>query len=172
MKSETLSKSPVEQPRLVLHLLSALQAISACEDSPSINPCGEEELGLHCGVEDIGCGTIYEGANYGYARGVERGIEWASNAAGHAIDTMPSAWCGTDQLPEEGEWVLHTYYGARPPEYGLFSKGRFWRRGGPESFPASHWLRIPFIGGSLDGYDSLQNAEVSRGRSTPNTESE
>ena len=48
-------------------------------------------------------------------------------------------------LPDEGEWVLHTYIGVRPPEYGLFSGGRFYREGGPESFPTTHWLKIPYI---------------------------
>ena len=58
-----------------------------------------------------------------------------------------SAWVdASNGLPEDGEWVLHTYYGVRPPEYGLFQYGKFWRSGGPESFPTSHWLRIPFIG--------------------------
>lgn len=147
------------QHPLALHLLSALQSISACEYAPPIDLCSDAEAGLYCGVEDIGCANRYDGASYGYARGVERGIEWASEAAGHAIETMPAAWCGVDRLPEEGEWVLHTYYGARAPEYGLFSKGIFRRRGGPESFPTSHWLRIPFIGGAMDGYDSLQNAK-------------
>jgi hypothetical protein len=56
----------------------------------------------------------------------------------HWVDT------GYD-LPEEGEWVLHTYYGVRPPEYGIFINGRFCRQKGPESFPTTHWLRIPFI---------------------------
>ncbi len=49
------------------------------------------------------------------------------------------------RLPNEGEWVLHSYYGVRRPEYGLFKNGRFWRDSGPEAFPATHWLRIPMI---------------------------
>jgi hypothetical protein len=57
-----------------------------------------------------------------------------------------SAWMTTKQVtPEEGEWVLHTYAGVRAPEYGLYARGRFWRNNGPESFPTTHWLRIPDI---------------------------
>jgi hypothetical protein len=57
-----------------------------------------------------------------------------------------SAWVTPKQAtPEEGEWVLHTYAGVRPPEYGMYARGRFWRNDGPESFPTTHWLRIPPI---------------------------
>lgn len=62
-----------------------------------------------------------------------------------------SGWNDTGySLPEDGEWVLHTYYGVRPPEYGLFKNGRFLRHSGPESFPTTHWLRIPAIDGQND----------------------
>ena len=47
------------------------------------------------------------------------------------------------ESPREGEWVLHTYAGVRPPEYGMYARGRFWRNEGPESFPTTHWLRVP-----------------------------
>jgi len=50
-----------------------------------------------------------------------------------------------DGLPEEREWVLHKYDGVRDPEYGIYIRGQFFRRNGPESFPTTHWLRIPFI---------------------------
>jgi len=57
-----------------------------------------------------------------------------------------SAWVTPKQAtPEEGEWVLHTYAGVRAPEYGLYARGRFWSNNGPESFPTTHWLRIPDI---------------------------
>lgn len=57
-----------------------------------------------------------------------------------------SAWVTPKQAtPEEGEWVLHTYAGVRAPEYGMYARGRFWRNDGPESFPTTHWLRIPPI---------------------------
>lgn len=55
-------------------------------------------------------------------------------------------WCDAKkELPEEGEWVVHTYAGVRAPEYGLFEHGRFWRNAGPESFPTTHWYRLPMI---------------------------
>ncbi len=61
-------------------------------------------------------------------------------------DTTRLGWMDAGkQLPESGEWVLHTYYGVRRPEYGLFKKGRFFRDGGPESFPTTHWMRVPLI---------------------------
>lgn len=57
-----------------------------------------------------------------------------------------SAWATPKQAsPEEGEWVLHTYAGVRAPEYGMYARGRFWRKDGAESFPTTHWLRIPSI---------------------------
>ena len=57
-----------------------------------------------------------------------------------------SAWVKVDHhLPNEREWVLHAYLGVRKPEYGLFKNGRFWREDGPESFPTTHWMRVPSI---------------------------
>jgi peptide/nickel transport system ATP-binding protein len=48
------------------------------------------------------------------------------------------------RLPNEGDWLLHTYAGVRIPEYGLFRGGRFWR-GDVESLPATHWMAVPTI---------------------------
>ncbi len=63
-------------------------------------------------------------------------------------NTSKQEWLAVgDALPENGTWVLHTYAGVRAPEYGLYRDGRFWREAGPESFPATHWLPVPIIGG-------------------------
>ena len=69
-----------------------------------------------------------------------------SNAIGVVVQCPCSAWVTPKQVtPKEGEWVLHTYAGVRAPEYGMYARGRFWRNDGPESFPTTHWLRIPPI---------------------------
>ncbi len=137
------------QHPLVLHLLSALESISACEHSPSINPCGDEEVGLHCGVEDVGCGTRYEGANYGYARGVERGIEWASKAAGHAIETMQpchnSAWIDVRESkpPEETEVLTLMKHGSISGYYDAEEdvfRGYYWH---DMQWSARYWMPLP-----------------------------
>lgn len=61
-------------------------------------------------------------------------------------DATCFGWVKTkDALPEDGEYVVHAYYRVRAPEYGLFNKGRFFRGNGPESFPATHWIRNQFI---------------------------
>ncbi|CAB4163430.1 hypothetical protein UFOVP806_16 [uncultured Caudovirales phage] len=59
----------------------ALTRLGACEGSPDIDIAGEARFGLHCGVEDRDCQDRYEGAEFGYAQGVERTQEWASNEA-------------------------------------------------------------------------------------------
>ena len=149
MKTTPQPDKPVEggsQHPLVLHLLSALEAISACEDSPSINPCRYEEIGLHCGVEDVGCGTRYEGANYGYARGVERGIEWASNAAGHAIETMPpchTAWIDVRESkpPEETDVLTLMKHGCISGCYNAEEdvfQGYYWQ---DMQWSARYWIK-------------------------------
>jgi hypothetical protein len=89
------------QERLVRHLLDALKRIAECQDSPDIDPGGEEQFGLHCGVEDRGCCDRYEGADYGYSRGMERGLEWASNEAKHALESLPNVRVVAP--PSEGE---------------------------------------------------------------------
>ena len=80
----------VAQERLVRHLLDALKRIAECEDAPDIDIGGEAKFGLHCGVEDRSCSDRYEGADYGYSCGVERGLEWAVNEAKHALDHLPN----------------------------------------------------------------------------------
>ena len=66
-------------------LLDALAKIRDCDDAPIIDPSGDVEFGLHCGVEDRQCEDRYEGANYGYAQGSEKTREWACNIASSAI---------------------------------------------------------------------------------------
>ncbi len=40
---------------------------------------GDAQVGVHCGVEDVGCSDRYEGANYGYSEGVRTCAEWLNN---------------------------------------------------------------------------------------------
>ena len=54
-------------------------------NAPDIDPMGDTEFGLHCGVEDIGATDRYGGANYGYSQGVEAALEWAANEAQEAL---------------------------------------------------------------------------------------
>ena len=53
--------------------------------TPEIDAEGQIQLGLHCGVEDRACADRYQGANYGYACGVDRALEWARNEAQAAL---------------------------------------------------------------------------------------
>jgi hypothetical protein len=62
-------------------LRDALQRIANRTDSPAIDAEGQIQFGLHCGVEDRACADRYEGADYGYASGVNRALEWAQNEA-------------------------------------------------------------------------------------------
>lgn len=63
----------------------ALRRIVECEDAPNIDPIGDVEFGLHCGVEDRCASNRYEGANIGYAQGCEAALEWAVNEAKYAL---------------------------------------------------------------------------------------
>jgi len=49
------------------------------ESFPDEDISGEYQVGLHCGVEDRGCCDRYDGADYGYAQGVEACAEWLKN---------------------------------------------------------------------------------------------
>lgn len=80
----------IEASRLVRHLTDALTRISQCVDAPDLEVSGDYEFGLHCGVEDNDCSDRYEGANYGYTTGMEAGLEWATNEAKHALETVPN----------------------------------------------------------------------------------
>ncbi len=66
-------------------LSGALKRIANAEDAPEIDPCGEIQFGLYCGVEDRGCSDRYEGADFGFAEGSSRMIDWAINEAKAAI---------------------------------------------------------------------------------------
>ena len=70
------------------HALNALKRIAELEDAPEIDATGEWRFGLHCGVEDRNCSDRYDGADYGHAVGVEKGLEWASNFAKSALDEI------------------------------------------------------------------------------------
>lgn len=70
---------------------AALERISKCENAPDIDATGEWQTGLHCGVEDRDCQDRYQGADYGHTVGVEKGLEWASNEAKHALEQMANA---------------------------------------------------------------------------------
>lgn len=67
---------------------AALERIEKCEDAPDIYATGERQTGLYCGVEDRDCQDRYQGADYGHAVGVKKGLEWASNEAKHALEQM------------------------------------------------------------------------------------
>ena len=62
-------------------LREGLDRIARLVDAPAIDAEGQIQFGLHCGVEDRACADRYEGADYGYARGVEHALEWARNEA-------------------------------------------------------------------------------------------
>ena len=66
-------------------LVEALNRIAGLADAPEIDAEGQIQLGLHCGVEDRECADRYQGANYGYACGVNRALEWARNEAQAAL---------------------------------------------------------------------------------------
>lgn len=78
----------VSSTRLLAIATAALERIAKCEDAPDIDATGEWQTGLHCGVEDRDCRDRYEGADYGHTVGVEKGLEWASNEAKHALEQM------------------------------------------------------------------------------------
>jgi hypothetical protein len=84
-----------------------------------------------------------------------RRLECRLNEAQNERATWTSA---SESLPENGEWVLHTYAGVRAPEYGLFRDLKFWRHAGPESFPTTHWMRVPMIGRAGNCRVSLDSA--------------
>ena len=69
----------------VERLREALKRIATCQDAPDIDATGDWQKGLHCGVEDRDCQDRYQGADYGHAVGVEKGLEWASNEAKAAL---------------------------------------------------------------------------------------
>jgi len=67
-------------------LREALTRISLGTDAPDADVSGDRQHGLHCGVEDVNCRDRYEGADYGYASGVDRALEWARNEADSALE--------------------------------------------------------------------------------------
>ena len=71
-------------------LVEALNRIAGLADAPEIDAEGQIQLGLHCGVEDRACADRYQGANYGYACGVNRALEWARNEAQAALANNPA----------------------------------------------------------------------------------
>ena len=79
-------------------LTAALQRIAKCKDSPDLDPGGEVQLGLHCGVEDRCIDNIYEAASFGYTEGAEDAMEWAVNEANFALTQI------LDSGGAENEW--------------------------------------------------------------------
>jgi hypothetical protein len=98
MNTDTSNAESAERVRcsaLLAIATAALERISKCEDAPDIDATGEWQTGLHCGVEDRDCQDRYQGADYGHTVGVEKGLEWASNEAKHALEQMANAkLCG------------------------------------------------------------------------------
>lgn len=64
------------QAALIAELQSIIQKLRDCEDGPSEDLSGDAQNGVHCGVEDVGCVNRYDGANYGYSKGVAAVYEW------------------------------------------------------------------------------------------------
>lgn len=89
----------VSSTRLLAIATAALERIAKCEDAPDIDATGEWQTGLYCGVEDRDCQDRYQGAAYGHTVGVEKGLEWASNEAKHALEQMSNDQA--DRLPEK-----------------------------------------------------------------------
>lgn len=55
-------------------------------------------------------------------------------------------WILVDEdLPDQDEWVLHTYAGVRNPMYGRHHGAQFFEGNGPKSYPTTHWLPVPMI---------------------------
>jgi len=69
------------------HYHAALTRIATGADAPDIDVTGDWQRGLYCGVEDRDCQDRYQGADYGHAVGVEKGLEWARNEARAALET-------------------------------------------------------------------------------------
>jgi hypothetical protein len=79
-------RARVEEWKTYAEILEqSLVRIANAESAPDIDIGGEMQFGLHCGVEDRGCSDRYDGADYGYSRGVTRALEWAVNEAAHTI---------------------------------------------------------------------------------------
>lgn len=66
-------------------LTDALKRIANCKDSPSLDPSGDIQLGLHCGIEDRCIDSVYDAADFGYTEGAEDAMEWATNEASFAL---------------------------------------------------------------------------------------
>jgi YgiT-type zinc finger domain-containing protein len=79
-------------------LTAALQRIAKWEDSPDIDPSGDIQLGLHCGVEDRYIDSVYDAADFGYTKGAEVALEWATNEASFALKQI------LDSGGAENEW--------------------------------------------------------------------
>ena len=86
--TQDINAEAVRSSALLAIATAALERISKCEDAPDIDATGEWQTGLHCGVEDRDCQDRYQGADYGHTVGVEKGLEWASNKAKHALEQM------------------------------------------------------------------------------------
>ena len=74
----------------ITRLREGLDRIARGVDAPDIDAEGQIQFGLHCGVEDRACADRYEGADYGYASGVEHALEWARNEAEATLDNVKS----------------------------------------------------------------------------------
>lgn len=81
----------VDVARLVWDLRDALTRIIECENAPDSEIGGEARLGLHCGVEDRSCSDRYEGADYGYAQGVDQALKWAVKEVQGILEALPNA---------------------------------------------------------------------------------
>ena len=93
-KPTEVSNGPSDSKAMLGIALVALRRIAECTDAPDIDADGDWQRGLYCGVEDRDCRNRYDGADYGHAVGVEKGLEWARNEAKHALEQMPYDYNG------------------------------------------------------------------------------
>jgi hypothetical protein len=147
-------------------LRAALVRIRDGEDAPDCDLGGERQIGVHCGVEDRGCSDRYEGADYGYAQGVERALEWASNEADAALTSEAlagagSSWRPIEEAPVDQEIIVYREdAGVFPAIYREAAgddapEGLFWFAcGGYEDItddPPTLWRPLPAAPERRDG---------------------
>lgn len=85
---ESLRATVATLQRDKARLTEGLTRIKDLTDSPDIDPTGDIQLGLHCWAGDRDLQDRYQGADFGYAQGVDRALEWAANEA-HAALSAP-----------------------------------------------------------------------------------
>lgn len=88
-------------------MAEGLERIASCADAPDIDPCGDEQVGLHCGVEDRQLRDLYETADYGYTQGAERILEWAISEA--VVAAQPQQHQPNPPATPVGDFLYYIY---------------------------------------------------------------